>query len=260
MKLSRIYNELVNREWAGNKDTYGSKLSADTVLNYFGDNTDIRSLDYNKLCGFVEYLRKQGKSGSTINRKLAALSKMYTVARRHDPKIMRPEIPRQKEGKPRQRVLTDGEAKALVSYEWTMPEHKSLTVLLMDTGVRPGEITDGEWSVNGDELTLRDTKNGEDRTVLLTPEAKDAALFLKGKRVVYDRYYRSFRRACAELGLEDVMPYTMRHSALTRLAERVDNVLLIQKWAGHRNLNTTQRYVKATRKGMEKLADALRRN
>ena len=263
MKLSRIYNELVNREWSGNKDLKGSKRRADDVLNHYGDDTDIRSIDYQKVMGFIEACKREGLTGSTINRRLAVLSKMFTVARRFDPKIMRPEITRQKEGKPRQRVLTTDEANALINGDWKFPLHRSLTVLLMDTGVRPSEIIRGKWKVEGDELTLFDTKNGEDRTLPLTPEAKAAALDIKaaGKRLPYTTYLQHYTKVRKAVGLgPDVTPYTMRHSAITKLAEATDNVILIQKWAGHKDIATTQRYVKATRKGLEKLAAVLRRN
>lgn len=262
MKLSRIYNELVNVEWAGNKDLKGSRRRADDVLNHFGDDTDIRSINYQKVMGFIEAGKKEGLTGSTINRRLAVLSKMFTIAQRHNPNIQRPEITRQREGKPRQRVLTTEEANALVNYPWKYPLHRALTVLFMDTGVRPSEIMRGKWSVDGDEITLFDTKNGDDRTLPLTPEAKAAAMEIKvaGKRLPYTTYGKYFKLAAKELGLKDVCPYTMRHSAITKLAEATDNVILIQKWAGHKDLATTQRYVKATKKGMDKLAQVLRRN
>lgn len=261
MKLSRIYNELVNFEWKGVKRPGQLRANADVVLNYFGDDTDIRTIDYKKVVEFVGYLKGKGVTGSTVNRKLSALSKMFTVAQRHDRRITRPEIPRQPENKPRKRVLTDDEATALINYPWKCDSHRWLVTLLIDTGVRPGEITDGEWSVQDDTLTLLDTKNGDDRFITLTPEALDAALKIKaGKRIHYSRFSKAFRQAVKDLKLpKGVMPYTIRHSALTKLAENTDNVILIQKWAGHKNLQTTQRYIKATKKGMDKLADVLRR-
>jgi integrase len=265
MKLSRIYNELVNVEWVENKDIEGSVRAANCVLNHFGDHTDIKSIDYGKVMAYITVLKGREYKGSTINRRLSALSKMFTIAKRHDPRIQRPEIPRQKESKPRQRILKAEEIEALINYPWTYLVHRELTVLLIDTGVRPGEIVEGEWSIDEEDgtITLLDTKNGDDRTLTLTPQAMTAALNIKraGKNLCYSTYWKHFNRAVNDLGLKDqVMPYTMRHSALTKLAENTDNVLLIQKWAGHKNLQTTQRYVKATRKGMDKLAQVLQRN
>lgn len=260
MKLKTIVNELVRTDWRDLKAQRSAMCNAEEVMDFFGENTDIRTINYKKITEFIHALEQKGNTGSTVNRRLAALSKMYTVAMKHDPKINRPVIPRQKEGKPRQRILTDAEAEALINWPWKKPEHRDLTVIFVDTGVRPSEITDGKWSIEGDVLTLTDTKNGDDRFVLLTPEAQAAAERLVGVPLKYDAYYHQFKKARAGLKLADVVVYTIRHTALTKLAERVDNPLLIQKWAGHRNLATTQRYVKQTRKGMEKLADALRRN
>lgn len=260
MKLSRIYNELVNVEWKDNKDLVGSRRRLDAVLNYFGDHTDIRSIDYQQVMSFIQHLEGKNLKGGTINRHLAVLSKMFTIAQRHDRRIMRPEITRQREGKPRQRVLTTEEANRLIAQEWRYPLHKALTVLLMDTGIRPSEIIRGKWEINGDEITLFDTKNGDDRTLPLTAEARAAAEQIKaaGKRLPYTTYLWHYTQARKAAGLgPDVTPYTMRHSAITKLAEATDNVILIQKWAGHKDLATTQRYVKATRKGMDKLAAVL---
>ena len=266
MKLKRILQETIRTDWADDKNKAKSIANSNAVLDFFGDDKDIRSITYAEVLDFIEAQRATGVCGSTINRKLSCLSKFYTVAKRYDSKIMRLELPRQKEGKPRQRVYTDEECDALVNYPWSKPERRDLTVLLMDTGVRPGEITKGEWYVKGDEITLLDTKNGDDRTLILTPEAKGAATRLRafidsGAKLSYASYYDEFKRARKHLKLgDDCVVYTMRHSAITKLAERTDNVLLIQKWAGHKDLATTQRYVKATRKGMENLANVLRRN
>jgi integrase len=266
MKLKTILNEARRTDWQDAKSKHRLVAMADEVLDYFGDDTDIRTLDYRKVLDFTDHLKARDLTGSTINRYLSALSKLFTVARRFDPKVQRVEIPLQKEGKPRQRILTDGEREGLVNYPWSREERRDLTVLLMDTGIRPGEVVKGEWHVQGDELTLMDTKNGDDRTIILTPDAKGAALrlrkyFDKGGSITYSKYYDEFIKARDSLGMgEDVVIYTLRHTAITRLAEATENVLLIQKWAGHKNLQTTQRYVKATRKGMENLAQVLRRN
>lgn len=260
MKLNTIVHELMRTDWRDLKDQRSAVYSADVVMDFFGEGTDLRTITYKKILDFIQHLEERDNAGGTINRRLAALSKMYTVAMKHDAKINRPVIPRQKEGKPRQRVLTAAEAEALINWPWKKPEHRDLTVVLIDTGCRPSEITDGVWSLDGDVLTFTDTKNGDDRFVLLTPDAQAAAERLVGVKLVYDAYYHQFKKARKGLKLSDVVVYTIRHTALTKLAERVDNPLLIQKWAGHRNLSTTQRYVKQTRKGMEKLADALRRS
>lgn len=263
MKLISIYNELLRTDWSNLKSPRSVKSLSEDVLEYFGDNRDIRTIGYKEVVEFTNALKKQKLTGSTINRKLAVLSKFFTVARRHDPKINRPEITRQKEGRPRQRVLTSAEAELLTTTnEWKYPEYRDLTIVLVDTGVRPSEITDGDWSLHEDELTLRDTKNGEDRTIILTPDAKAALLRLKqGRKFKYNTYYIEFKRVAKALGMDnEVVVYTLRHSALTRLANATDNVFLIQKWAGHKDLQTTQRYVKAARKGMENLANVLRRH
>ena len=125
MKLKRILNETLRTDWANAKSKKKLIANSGDILDYFGDDKDIRSITYADVLNFIEKQQREGSAGGTINRKLSCLSKFYTVAKRFDAKIMRLELPRQKEGKPRQRIYSDAEATALVNYPWTKPENGS---------------------------------------------------------------------------------------------------------------------------------------
>src|SRR5947207_2857947 len=52
------------------------------------------------------------------------------------------------------------------------------------------------------------------------------------------------RKALNESGVTDFVPYTMRHTALTRFGEAADNnIFAVAQIAGHASLSTTKRYV-----------------
>jgi len=52
------------------------------------------------------------------------------------------------------------------------------------------------------------------------------------------------RKALDDSGVADFVPYTMRHTALTRFGEAADNnIFAVAQIAGHSSLTTTKRYV-----------------
>lgn len=244
--------------WRGTKAEQGSIRRGQSVVDYFGPTIAMSAIDFNRVEGFVDHLRSQKLSGATINRKLAALSTAFKMARRIDPHIPRPDFPKQKEGRPRQRVLTDEEAAAMLAWEGWTPVHKAMTVFLLKTGARFSECF-GQIKLEDRYCTFIDTKNGTDRTIKLTSDAFEAfPVFRKGMtKDGYWGYERAFSKMRGALGFgPDVVIYTLRHTCLTKLAEKADG-LLIQKWAGHKSIATTQRYVKATKRGMDALAKLL---
>jgi integrase len=241
--------------WKGQKAERSSCRLGRDVLAHFGGDTTMASIDYTSVEAYVDRLRFDGLSGSTINRKLAALSTAFRMARRVDPNLSKPELPMQKEGAPRRRVFSDLETQAVLQWEGWTPAYRALTTLLMKTGCRFGEVF-GETELTDHYLTFRDTKNGTDRTISLTKDALEAYPVIRSSltKDCYWQYNRTFGQMKASLGMgKDVIIYTMRHTCLTKLAESADG-LLIMKWAGHKSIATTQRYVKATAKGMDSLA------
>lgn len=244
--------------WKGTKSERGSIRQGQDVVDFFGPHCAMSAIDYQRVEAFIDHLRSKGLSGSTINRKLSALSTAFKMARRVDPRIPRPDLPKQKEGRPRQRVLTDAEAAQMLDWEGWTPTYRAMTAFLLKTGARFSECF-GQINLEGRYCTFVDTKNGTDRTIALTKDALAAYPVFRSSMTKDDywAYERAFIKMRKALGLgDDVVIYTLRHTCLTKLAEKADG-LLIQKWAGHKSIATTQRYVKATKKGMDALAQLL---
>jgi integrase len=258
LTLKAMFDQLNVDDWATTRSRGQLMQRAGDVMLFFGAGKTLGSISYPDVMAFIAHLKKEGKSGDYINHRLNVLSKAFTMGRRFNPHLLKPEMPRQKGGKARDRVLTDTELEAIVSWDGWPEKYLAVMMVVADTGIRPIEVLSGKYELDGKYLILRDTKNGEDRTIVLTPRAIEAIAVVKSSHVQYRMFYHYFKKASDACGFDDkVVPYTLRHSALTKLAENTDNVLLIQKWAGHRSLATTQRYVKATRKGLDKLGDIL---
>ncbi|WP_265001377.1 site-specific integrase, partial [Komagataeibacter sucrofermentans] len=138
----------------------------------------------------------------------------------------------------------------------TMPEAVNALQLLLLTGCRLREVQRLKWEyVHLDEGVIRlpDTKNGA-RTVQL---GESAVGLLGGiPRVEGNPYVitgrkegghltdleKPWRRIRKEAGLEDVRIHDLRHSFASDALELGEDLIMIGKLLGHRDLKSTARY------------------
>lgn len=208
---------------------------------------------------------------STVRKELFMLSKILKFAEiecaitlpRGNPveKIRKPS-----ESKSRDRRLNEDEwnnlamecQKSRNTYLW------SAVQLAVETGMRQGELLSLQWKMIDKKRSiafLKDTKNGEARTVPLSPTALtvlDALpVSIGGKVIPLQRMtlFHVFQAACARAGIDDFTWHDLRHEALSRLAERGDmTVLELAAVSGHKTLQMLKRY---THLQAEKLAAKL---
>jgi integrase len=221
-------------------------------------------------------------SGATINRKLAALSKMFTVARekRWIAESDRPLMKRRKEGNRREYVVSHEEEDVIVSaYRgWGMTDMADLVVVLADTGARPWkEIPHGlEWpAVNFKATTLtifgRKSPTGGivNTTLPMTPRVAE---ILERRRMAgpdkpfacfttYRRMNVQWEKLRAHMGKAADPGFTLyafRHTCGVRLAEAGHTLIEIANWLGHSRTSTTERYARhMTSNSLARLADSL---
>ncbi|RDK04592.1 tyrosine-type recombinase/integrase [Paraburkholderia lacunae] len=195
---------------------------------------------------------------ATVIRELAYLSAIINHARREwDINITNPVALIRKPPSPqgRDRVLSaDEEARLLAELVptgrinvWLLPA----TILSLETGMRRGELVELRWSnVNLEVQTayLPMTKNGTARTVPLSKKAVAtlAALprSIDGKVIPVkgNTLHAAFRKACKRAGIEDLHWHDLRHTAITRLAQKLPNVIELAAVSGHRSLAMLKRY------------------
>lgn len=198
-------------------------------------------------------LRERGNSNATINRKMAALSKLLRKAFKMGDIHSLPDFRRQKERVGRIRFLTREEEERLFSViRLTSPEYHALSVFLVDTGARLGEAIELRWSdVAGGRATFWRTKSNRSRTVPLTQRAQKALAELKGKNQGPFRHIRQYQYRAAwnaakvPVGLgsdKDVVPHVLRHTCASRLVQGGIDIRRVQMWLGHQTLQMTMRY------------------
>lgn len=155
----------------------------------------------------------------------------------------------------RTRVLTtDEEARLLDELKpvrrrspWMVP----LVQLALETAMRRGELLALRWEdINLEAQTafLPMTKNGSARVVPLSKKATAiiAALPKEGQGHVFPisdmTMHNCFRAACKRAGLTNLRFHDLRHTATSRLAERLPNVIELASVTGHQTIQMLKRY------------------
>lgn len=197
-------------------------------------------------------------SAGTVIRELAYLSAIINHARREwginvpNPvqMVRKPQSPQS-----RGRVLIDDEiANLLQALEpvgrrshWIKP----IVELALASAMRRGELLALRWEyVDLDARTafLPDTKNGDTRTVPLSSSAVKVlgALPRHISGVVFPvkavTLNAAFKRGLNRAGLTDIRFHDLRRTAITRMAEKLPNVIELAAVSGHKSLMVLKRY------------------
>lgn len=264
--LGKLFDHTCRTEWSKMKGARTLIPNGKTVCDFFGRNRDINTITSADIADFKIHLADNGLSTATVNRKVAALSKMFSVARDAGAIDAVPVIKWNAEVKTRFRYLDDREERALLAY-WLAcgyQDYHDLTALLIDTGARCfSEMIPVRWdafSPRFTAVTFWETKTNKPRTVPLTKRCRDilneirrldkdttgpfTSVHLGGVRSRWDTMR-------AALGLRDVTPHTLRHTCCTRLVLGGVDVKRVMEWMGHSAIVTTMRYMQIKPNALE---------
>lgn len=183
-----------------------------------------------------EQPQQHKRTPATVNRYLAVLSHVFTVARRewlwvsHNPFDG---VGRLAEARGRVRSLSEEERTALLRETAKDAVLHTFVVLALSTAARAGELLNLKWSdvdLKEGRLLLRVTKNSTPRSAWLHGEAlRLLAAHGKVRRLGEDRvflsptgrryhYGKGFVAACEVADVKDFRFHDLRHSAATYLA------------------------------------------
>lgn len=201
-------------------------------------------------------------TGSTMNRQLAFISHLFTIARvEWDYEgLINPVVKglRRKENASRERRLEDGEEEKLlhaarVYVQECSPEIPIVEVIkfALGTAMRLSEIGRCHWkNVNLAEATILipDTKNGSPRTVPLWPSIVRllSSMPRRADGLVFgpkDSIRQMWNRVLARTDIDDLRYHDLRHEATSRLFESSDlSDMEIAAITGHKSLVMLKRY------------------
>ena len=201
----------------------------------------------------VAGLRQRGNSNATINRKMAALSKLLRKAYKMGDIRSLPEFKRLKEKAGRIRFLEpEEEVRLFAAISEKSDLYGRFCIFLIDTGARLGEGIGLRWQdIQGERVTFWLTKSGRSRSVPLTEQASAAVRACERRRrgpfanIVQAQFRAAWNEAKQEVGLgtePDVVPHILRHTCASRLVQGGIDIRRVQAWLGHQTLQMTMRY------------------
>jgi len=260
--------------WEGSRSEEKVAINMNRALNYFGKRKPVADISTEAVDDYILFLKGKKLANATINRNLAALSKMLTVSLDYNKIIKKPKINRLKETNWRMRWFTVDEVNILLHTAKTAgyTDLYDAIAVSVDTGVRLNELQEiKESSIRDGRLNV-DGKNHDWRSIPLTHRAYEilsrraevirnlsppvdpnrhhvrVRLFPEGGwlRPQWERV-RGLAFSEGELKPDkgyDIVWHTMRHTFGSRLAQKGVALQVIKDLMGHRTIQTTLRYAK----------------
>lgn len=255
--LGEAVEKTTRAVWKGTRGERTAVRNVDAAVEYFGAATALDKISSADITAYVEHLQDDGNSNATVNRKIAALSRVFTHAVENGGAKAKPVMRRKKEGVGRIRFLTASEeqtALALLS-QWGKDEQAEAVCVLVDTGLRCSEL----W-----HLEVRDcdfekrliavwaTKADHPRSVPMTQRVHDilirrCELVGAGKVFAFDNAWlrHAWERVRTVMKLDEdkqFVPHALRHTCASRLVQRGVTLKVVQEWLGHKGIQMTMRY------------------
>ena len=279
--LEKALETIWERYWSEGGQARTVRSNMKTCIEYFGADRDIRTITTQDADAYVEWCKHQGWASSTIKLKCHPMPKMFSHFHRRGNVPNPPFFETPKLGNnERTRVITDAEFDELIdlfteSFDKfrrradaaTGQDFADFFTFLMDTGLRPSEAYQLKpMNLVGDLLHVKLTKTDNPRTIPLTERAMAAFVRQAAQRednpFEWARwsYSKAWEGARDEMGLGDdegCIPYALRHTCATRLYARTRDLMVVQKWLGHKNIQMTLRYAKLMPDDLQKARDLL---
>lgn len=262
--------------WKG-QDTEADSMRKLRLFGQLVGDMALDSIDLHVVDTFITALGKQGIKGPTVNRYLSNVSKFlkWTCARQYR-KAPPFKMEMERESKGRIRYLRREEEPVIrdlaKAWFWKVISVDVATGMraMELLNLRAGQVTwDPAKEFGWVRLYDGETKNDEGRIIPIARATYDDLAWLVGLdgnarnmpsyrmlRREWDKLRRdmSKREDMAALGLDygrEFVFHCLRHTCATRLAEANVNAFAIMQWMGHKNIETTLKYVKLTSQSLE---------
>jgi integrase len=247
--------------WRGGRSEEKMVFNMQRAFDYFGKKVPVSDITTEKVDDYILSLKQRNLSNATINRHLAALSKILTTASDSLHITKKPKFNRLKETSWRLRWLTEEEvATVLSTCEYLgYSDLWDAIALSVDTGIRRNELQALDKKSYRDGGLLVDGKNHDWRSIPLTHRAEEILIRRVGivkhspcSSFLFPRgaWWRSpWERVRGLSGLgDDVVWHTLRHTFASRLAQKGVQLSVLKDLMGHRTIQTTMQYAKISGK------------
>lgn len=253
--LKDAYERTMRLHWKGQRAEKTHKINSASILSLLGEDTPLAEVTASDIANAVIELEDMGNSGSTINKKTSCLSMMFKTAQDEGWIKDIPKIVKRKENEHRVRWLDEEEEERLLK----LTEHLGLydlrdyIIVAIDTGFRRGELLNFRTRdfVNGLlHLHAGSTKTDEARSVPATKRVTGVLNRRKNFPMPFQMLDpKSLRwqweKVRGLMGMNDdpqFVVHMLRHTCASRLVQRGVPLAVVQKWMGHKKIETTLRY------------------
>ena len=246
--------------WRGAAYEKQATLNIEDAIQFMGEEIPLDMISRDLIDAWCHSCEAKGNSDSTINRKISSLSKVLRVAVSYGGLGAMPPMPKQRKepvGRIRQ-LSKDEEDKLLLTIHMLgYRDVADAVVVLIDTGMRCSElwnVRDADVDMKGKVMLVygvegKGTKNGTYRSVPMTSRVHEilSSRMGKGQPFPYSNSWlrHPWDRARSIMGLTDdknFSPHVLRHTCCSRLVRAGTPLPVVQKWMGHKNIQTTMRY------------------
>ena len=268
-KFSEFVPEYLEKH-ASRKRSYRDYLSISKKLLSYFDNLFLHEINRYHVASYYSD-RSKSVGVAMVNREVTILKGILTKAIEwgflKDNPVKGFKLEKEK---PRGRFLRDFEAAKLIEAcnSPHSPYLKPMVIIDLHTGLRKEELLSLKWDdvyLERSLLKVEDGKGGYTRHVDINETAMIQFLILldkrRGKYVFHDAYGRqlkdtkkSFSAALERAGLDDVRFHDLRRTFATNCALKNIAPKTLQKWMGHKDINTTMKYYVVSPEEYEKEA------
>lgn len=177
--MADLMKTTYQRFWTGSKSEKTTLINATAVVDALGPLIHPAKVDETKIDALIYHFQAKGNASATVNRKLAALSRMLTFAYQRGYIPRKSFIERQKESEHRLRWFSEAEEQPIIGFFRHVGDQDMVNfcVISFDAGLRLSEtlgLTRDECDLSDMWLRLRArTKNGRPRNVPTTSRVRD---------------------------------------------------------------------------------------
>jgi integrase len=255
------------------KSSLRDQVSMKALSSFFGGK---RLVEINPfVIERYKQMRKEKVKVATVNRELACLRHMFTMAVKWGKAQKNPvsEVKMFKEPKGRERILSEEEETRLLEAVrlTTKSEHlEPIIITALNTGMRKGEILSLKWSnvdFKAGVIIVEGTKNGEIRKIPMNQKLTEA--LENAKKVSRSEYVFSDNEkpygdvktgwwtALKKAKIEGLTFHSLRHTFGTRLGMKGYDIKTIAELMGHKDIKMTMRYSHPTPEHKRRAVESL---
>lgn len=227
--------------------------------------TDVKEVKKDTIDGFIAKLLGEGYTRKSASRKLNSIRTFFRFLKREEIIVQNPslEVSHPKYTQAAPRILSKLEYRALRDFAKEDRRTYAMVELLLQTGLRIGELADIKLSdVNDDGLKV------EDRVIPLNKAVRKAVsdyvksrhdtqseflLVTKTGRALLVRNIRSIITRCfREVGIENAKVQDLRNTFIAYQLQNGASISYISKIVGHKRLSSTEKYLELIQQEAEK--------